>query len=208
MPRLQKIFQRYGWRLPFTVLAISAIRFARIYNRAFSGWLKLTTLGHKGRHLTLGPDVNVSPGCWLELGEGVSIEARCIFEISTNPQARVKIGDGTWISHDCHVCSRNNIDIGAQVLIGELVSIRDSTHGYADLRMPIKKQKDVIGSILIEDDVWIGRGCLIQGKPEGIVIGRGAIIAANSVVSRSVPTMEVWGGVPARFIKQRHENLP
>lgn len=207
MDRLRKIFQRYGWHLPFTILAIAVVRLTRIWHRAFLSWLRLTTHGHKGRHIKFGPDINVTPGCWLELGENISIEARCIFEISINPQAKVKIGDGTWISHDCHVCSYNQIDIGSQVLIGEFVSIRDSTHGAADSKVPIKKQKDILGSIIIEDDVWIGRGCLVQGKPEGVVIGHGAVIAANSVVSRSIPTMEVWGGVPARFIKRRDEKF-
>lgn len=203
MRRLRGMFQRYGWQLPFTVLAIAGIRLAGMWRGTLLYWLKLTTHGHKGQHVRLGPNISVSPGCWLEIGDGVSIQARCILEISVNPQAKVKIGDGTWMSHDCHVCSYNHIEIGSQVLIGEFVSIRDSTHGYADLHSPIKQQKDIIGSVVIEDDVWIGRGCLIQGKSQGIVIGRGSIIAANSVVSHSIPEMEVWGGVPAKFIKPR-----
>lgn len=203
MDRLRNIFQRYGWQTPFTVLAIATDRLTIIRCRVFSGWLKLTTQGQKGQRNTFGPNVKVSPGCWFELGDDVSIQARCLFEISVSPKGKVKIGDGTWMSHDCHISSYNQIVIGAQVLVGEFVSIRDSTHSHADSQVPMKKQKDILGSIIIEDDVWIGRGCLIQGKPEGVVIGRGAIIAANSVVSRSIPTMEIWGGVPARFIKRR-----
>lgn len=205
--RLRRIKQRYGWQFPFTVLAISGIRLARIYRRTFSYWLRLTTRGRKGRRISIGSNVSVSPGCWLEIGDGVSIEARSFFEISTNPPAKVTVGEGTWISHDCHVCSYNFIYIGAKVLIGEFVSIRDSTHAYSESGVPIKEQKDILGSITIEDNVWIGRGSLIQGKPEGVVIGAGAIIAANSVVSHSVPKMEVWGGAPARFIKKR-QTLP
>jgi len=145
----------------------------------------------------------VTPGSHLNLGDNLFIGARCIFEVSVNPLASVTIASNTWITHDCHICSYNRIDIGSDVLIGEFVSLRDSSHSYSDHTIPMKNQSDVRGHIVIEDDVWIGRGCLIQSKAEGVVIGRGAIIAANSVVSRSIPGMEVWGGAPARFIKRR-----
>lgn len=50
----------------------------------------------------------------------------------------------------------------------------------------------------IRDRVWIGANVIIL---RGVTIGDGAIIAAGAVVTRNVPSFEVWGGVPARFIK-------
>ena len=42
----------------------------------------------------------------------------------------------------------------------------------------------------------------------GVTIGRGSIVAAGSVVTKSIPPYTIWGGVPARFIKNRfNENL-
>ena len=56
--------------------------------------------------------------------------------------------------------------------------------------------------IIIGNDVWIGSNVLILG---GCEIGDGAIIAAGSVVTMSVPPYQIWGGVPAKFIRNRFD---
>jgi acetyltransferase-like isoleucine patch superfamily enzyme len=55
-------------------------------------------------------------------------------------------------------------------------------------------------SFIIGNDVWIGYGSKIM---EGITIGDGAIIAASSIVTKDIPCYEIWGGVPAKKIKDR-----
>ena len=56
------------------------------------------------------------------------------------------------------------------------------------------------GDIIIGNDVWIGRGATILS---GIKIGDGAVIAANSTVTKDVQPYEIVGGNPARVIKKR-----
>ncbi|MYM70403.1 glycosyltransferase [Pseudoduganella sp. FT55W] len=56
------------------------------------------------------------------------------------------------------------------------------------------------GPIVLEDDVWIGYDTLVLS---GVTIGRGAVIAAGSVVTRDIPPYSIAGGNPARVIKQR-----
>jgi acetyltransferase-like isoleucine patch superfamily enzyme len=56
------------------------------------------------------------------------------------------------------------------------------------------------GDVKIGNDVWIGYGATILS---GMSIGSGAIIAANSHVEKDVPDYEIWGGNPARFIRDR-----
>ena len=56
------------------------------------------------------------------------------------------------------------------------------------------------GFCYVEDDVWIGHGVIIVG---GIKIGKGSIIAAGSVVTKDIPSCEIWGGVPAIKLKNR-----
>ena len=60
---------------------------------------------------------------------------------------------------------------------------------------------------LIGSDVWIGRGCILKSiKPDNpLIIGDGAIIAADSVVVKSVPPYAIVGGNPAQIIKYRFE---
>ena len=58
--------------------------------------------------------------------------------------------------------------------------------------------------IQIGNDVWIGQGVTIL-KKKGICIGDGAVIAAGAVVCTDIGPYEIWGGVPAKFIKYRFE---
>lgn len=58
------------------------------------------------------------------------------------------------------------------------------------------------GDIVVGNDVWIGRESIIM---PGVKIGDGAIIAAYSVVVKDVPAYTVYGGNPAKFIKDRFD---
>jgi acetyltransferase-like isoleucine patch superfamily enzyme len=203
--RLGAVLARYGWRTPVVVAAIASARLRRATGGLTRAWLLLSTQGTKGRRIAFGRGVTVTPGGHVDIGDKVHIGDRVHLEIGIEPRGRLRIGDSSWLSHDGHIQCRKSVEIGRNVLIGEFVSIRDSTHAYSDPDRPTKQQGDLIGTIQIQDDVWIGRGCLVQGRPEGIVIGQGAVVAANSVVSAPIPPMEVWGGVPARFIKRRGE---
>ncbi len=205
MNRLSRILQRYGWRTIFVLPAIAAARVDLIGAVVRLNRLRLTTLGYKGRGVHWGRHISVTPGAHLVLGDGAYVGDRCVLEVNVGSAARVSVGRDTWISHDCHIASRGAVFIGDQVLLGEFVSLRDTTHSYADPAVPVRRQQDSVGSIVIEDDVWIGRGTLVLGRPAGTVIGRGAVIGANSVVSHSVPPFAVVAGAPARLIRMRNE---
>jgi len=204
MIRFRTVSQRYGWQTPFVVFAILAKR-SFVRGTLYGLWIRIVTLGTKGASIQFGHDLLITPGAYVEIGNGVTLGDRTVLEVMINPKAILKIGDGTWLSHDCHINCTASVDIGAHVLVGEFVSIRDGMHEYSDRNVLTKCQGDRTGSISIRNDVWIGRGCLIQGRPEGIELGRGCVIAANSVVACSIPEYEVWGGSPARFIKHRGE---
>lgn len=57
-------------------------------------------------------------------------------------------------------------------------------------------------STIIKNDVWIGHGAFIL---PGVTIGNGAVVAAQSVVTKDVPDYAVVGGNPAKIIKYRFE---
>ena len=56
-------------------------------------------------------------------------------------------------------------------------------------------EKTVVGN-----DVWIGQGVIVMS---GVKIGDGCIIGAGAVVTKNVPSCEIWGGNPAKKIKDR-----
>ncbi len=56
------------------------------------------------------------------------------------------------------------------------------------------------GSVLIANDVWLGRGCVILS---GVTIGNGAVVGANSLVASNIPDYAIVGGNPAKIIRMR-----
>ena len=63
---------------------------------------------------------------------------------------------------------------------------------------------DVFSPISIGSRVWICTGAIIL---PGVNIGDGAVIAAGAVVTKDVPPYTVVGGVPAKSIRKRREDL-
>ena len=59
-----------------------------------------------------------------------------------------------------------------------------------------------VGRVVVGEGAWVGAGAVVL---PGVVIGRGAIIGANAVVTQSVGELEVWAGVPAKFVKRVEE---
>jgi galactoside O-acetyltransferase len=114
----------------------------------------------------------------------------------------IRLGNGASIGQDVIISSADGgrIDIGDQVLIGPRAILIAANHDYERTDTPIILQGHVAKPITIESDVWIGANCVVVG---GVTIGRGSVVAAGAVVTKDVPPMEVWGGVPAKFIKRR-----
>lgn len=116
--------------------------------------------------------------------------------------AVLTIGDNSGMNGAMIYCSKS-ITIGDNVKIGGGTRISDSNHHSLDYLLRRDAKKDAANAmsspVTIGNDVFIGANCYI-GK--GVTIGDRAIIAAGSVVIKSVPSDEIWGGNPAKFIKQ------
>ena len=68
----------------------------------------------------------------------------------------------------------------------------------ADRAAGLPDTEDQIGDITLRRDVWLGTGCIVSA---GVEIGEGTIVAAGSVVTKSLPPRVMAGGVPARVIR-------
>ena len=132
------------------------------------------------------------------IGEKVRIYDNGIFEFG--PDSIVFWGNNVLFSYGVVYCSRSKIQIGDDVQIGEYTSIRDTTHTYKDTTKTIRQSVDVSTPILIGNNVWIGRGCLIM---PGTVIEDGVVVGANSIVKGLLKKNGIYAGSPCKFIKSR-----
>lgn len=137
----------------------------------------------------------------LFLGGNCDIQDDVDFRIwhPYNDNCYVKIGDNAFIGHACEFVAGEKILIGDNCLIASKTTFNNTGHEYK-ININIKLQPITSAAIILEDDVWIGTSCVIL---QGVTIGTGSIIAAGSLVNKSVPSNEVWAGIPARFIKKR-----
>ena len=101
-----------------------------------------------------------------------------------------------------HITCINKVQIGDNCLTGKWVTISDNNHGTTDFdtlhEAPAIRKLYTKGPVVIGNNVWIGDKATILG---GVTIGDGAVIAANSVVTKDVPAYSVVCGNPARVIK-------
>jgi acetyltransferase-like isoleucine patch superfamily enzyme len=143
--------------------------------------------------------VGNSPGA-VTIGDDVCI-LRSV-TISTSPDGRVHIGSGVHIGEGSIIYSGVEIRIGDNVIIGPQNIIVDLDHRFQNLGLPINQQGMIGKEVSIEEDVWIASHCVII---KGVTIGKGSVIAAGSVVNKSIPPYSVAAGVPAKVIKKRGE---
>jgi GT2 family glycosyltransferase/acetyltransferase-like isoleucine patch superfamily enzyme len=111
----------------------------------------------------------------------------------------LRIASGTVVNYGTWINGSGKVSIGEDVLIAPNVSITSSSHRY-DLRAPIKDQGLRLANVNIGDDVWIGANASVLA---GSDIGRGAVIAANSVVKFNVPAESIAAGDPAVKVASR-----
>lgn len=121
----------------------------------------------------------------------------------TTFQPKIIIGENCQIGEFAHISSCNSIEIGDNLLTGRYVYISDNSHGKIDINQlsinPAHRSLFSKGPVKIGNNVWIGESARILA---GVSIGDGAVIGANSVVTKDVPAYSVVGGTPAKIITQ------
>ena len=135
----------------------------------------------------IGKESSIRPGSYL-------VGTKSIF-----------IGDQVVIRPGSHIHADPDdnsaeIIIENKVLIGSAVHIYIDTHEFSDVTIPIfnqgfRKKR----SVVIREGSWIGAASIIL---PGVVIGKNSVVAAGSVVTRSVPDRVLVGGSPAVTIRK------
>jgi acetyltransferase-like isoleucine patch superfamily enzyme len=114
----------------------------------------------------------------------------------------VHVGDESVINSGCVIYTGNGVKIGRRVAIAANCTFAPVNHEFADPDKPIREQgfRPSKGGITVEDDVWIGAGCVIL---DGAVLRRGCVIAAMSVVRTEVSAFGIYGGNPLKRLGSR-----
>lgn len=130
-------------------------------------------------------------GSWVHLGVGTAL--RC-------HEGTMTIGDKSVLARGVSINCYLDVEIGDSALIADSVYVSDFDHNFADLTIAIKDQGIAKSRVRIERDVWLGTKVTVC---RGVLIGEGAVVGANAVVTRDLPAYAVAVGVPARVVKDR-----
>jgi len=146
----------------------------------------------RANRISLGNSVSLRKGAWLNV----------VAPESTGDPVII-IEDNCAIGNDSIISARNQIHIERDVLIAQSVLVIDHNHAYEDITVPIVNQGITEGGrIRIGQGSWIAHGAAILCPKGELRIGRNCVVAANSVVTRSIPDYSLVAGLPARIIRQ------
>jgi acetyltransferase-like isoleucine patch superfamily enzyme len=107
----------------------------------------------------------------------------------------------SYVGNNCIIYPK--VKIGAYTMLANNVSVIGGDHQYRQTGIPIIfSGRAEIKETIIGKDVWIGAHSVIMA---GITIGDGTIVAAGSVVTKNLDDYSIYGGNPARKIKDRFE---
>ncbi len=160
----------------------------------------------------IAPTARVSPladledsvrGSLLAVGEHCRIDSFVKIKF-TGGSGDVVLGDHVYLNSGCVLYSGNGIRLGNDVLVAANVVFAPTNHEFARRDVPIRAQRfrPSKGGIVVEDDVWIGAGCILL---DGATVRRGAVLAAGAVVRGEIEAYAVAAGNPAVAIGLRGE---
>tara|TARA_R110002050_G_scaffold131117_3_gene252868 strand:+ start:252 stop:791 length:540 start_codon:yes stop_codon:yes gene_type:complete len=132
---------------------------------------------------------------------------RRLFNVSVNTDVKygsdisidLAMGEYGYIGKGAVICGR--VSVGRYTMLATDVSILGGDHNINVLGTPIVfSGRPELKPTVIGDDVWVGHRAIIMA---GVTIGSGAIIAAGSVVTKSVDPCSIVAGIPAKHIRYR-----
>ncbi len=139
--------------------------------------------------VTLGDRVKLNGGqVWIAAGSGAPRE--------------LEIGDDSGMGYGTELIVGESIKIGRYVMIANRVSLMGFDGHPLDPYARARNEPpgpEGIGSITVKDYAWIGSGSMIM---KGVTVGRGAVVAARSVVKMNVADLTVVSGNPAKVVWQ------
>jgi acetyltransferase-like isoleucine patch superfamily enzyme len=190
--------------------------------RKIKKWLMICkTIYRHIKRVTTNSNIRIEFGCYIELSailtfdsiQDISIAKTAYIGANTvincsnkgaekGMKSKFVVGEKTYIGEMNNIrCGGSSIIIGNKCLISQHVNIIGVNHSILKEQNIVDQPWDNIkAGIIIEDDVWIGCGTTIL---PGVSIGKGAIVAAGSIVTKNVASYTIVAGNPAKVINYR-----
>jgi acetyltransferase-like isoleucine patch superfamily enzyme len=148
----------------------------------------------------------VGPGAWLRARllplflEGLGKNTLIQQGLRVTSPKTVRIGSNCNFGQGVFIAGGGGVRIGDWVGLGPDVKIWSVNHRFEDCDTPWLLQGFDYHEVVIEDDVWLAANVFVM---PGTTIGRGAIVAAGSVVNKSIPAYALYAGNPGRVVGWR-----
>ncbi|WP_318464699.1 acyltransferase [Photobacterium leiognathi] len=157
----------------------------------FNSYIKKTDQVIGSKNIFIGDNVRIEKGAVLYAISNYS-------GLSYTP--RIQIGNNVYINRYTNITACNNVLIEDGVSFGPNVFICDFNHSYENLKesiisSPLKSN----GSVTIGAGSWLGANVFVSNN---VKIGKHCVVAANSVVTKSIDDYCVVAGIPAKVIKK------
>ncbi len=144
---------------------------------------------------------------YIVVNKGFTTGVGCRIEAyPDNNKQTLFFGENFQMNDYVHITAMESVKIGRNVLLASKIYISDCSHGtyvgdeHDSSPTSIPKERKMYSKpVVIEDNVWLGE--FVSVLP-GVTIGKGTIVGANSVVSKSLPPNVIAVGTPAKPIKK------
>ena len=160
-------------------------------------WLALAFAGLFPPYTATAMRVRLLRAGGLRIGERTGIGGRVWIAGGPRPANRLQIGADCFLNDGCRFDVSAPVTIGDHVFFGHEAAVLTATHELGDRGR--RAGAVVAEPVMIGRGSWIGARATILG---GVTIGEGAVVATGAVVTRSVPSGTLVGGVPAVVIRE------
>ena len=157
-------------------------------------------LGH-GSYLDESVYIHACPA-GVEIGKNTLVMHGAVLHVynfRSLPHAWIRIGNDSLIGEYTVIRGQGGVTIGDRVYTSPMTQIIAVNHVFNDPNLSFVEQGITAEGIVVEDDVWLGSAVVVT---DGVRIGKGAVVAAGSVVTQDVPPHTVVAGIPARIVRE------
>ncbi|WP_282112661.1 acyltransferase [Maribacter stanieri] len=152
----------------------------------------------KGTNL---PKISITWPHQVEIGNNCQLEPNILFKYDGiwKKGPSIIINENVFLGANCEFNITDRIIIGKDSMIASGCKFIDHNHS-TELLPKSERQPDTKKAIIIGKDVWLGVNVVVLS---GVSLGDGCIIGGGAVVTKSIPSFEIWGGIPAKKIGMR-----